>query len=221
MHGGPVLCESLMTQPPTESELIARAIAGDSAAAQELLLLHYDRLSSRLSVGLPSDLQGTLSVEDVLQEAFTDAVRGISTFVPRGEGAFFAWLATIADHRLLDLIRAARAVKRGGGRSPVGPAGGEASTVGDLLALLAAEDHTPSRSVAGHEAAAAVQSALSGLKDEYRDVLRLRYFDGLSVSETAARMGRSESAIHMLCHRAVAQLRDVLGSASQYFSKKP
>lgn len=210
-----------MAQPPLESDLIPRAVSGDSVATQELLLLHYDRLAIRLSAALPSDLQGTLSVEDVLQEAFSDALGRISAFESRGEGAFFAWLATIADHRLLDLIRAARAIKRGGGWSPVAAAGSETSTVGDLLALLAADDHTPSRSIAGHEAAAAVQSAIDGLKDEYRNVLRLRYFDGLSVADTAARMGRTEPAIHMLCHRAVAQLRDSLGSDSQYFSKKP
>jgi RNA polymerase sigma-70 factor (ECF subfamily) len=65
-----------------------------------------------------------------------------------------------------------------------------------------------------------VQIAIDGLKDEYRDVLRLRYFDGLSVAATAERMGRTEPAVHMLCHRAVAQLRDVLGSASRYFTRK-
>ena len=209
-----------MPQQPPESELIARAVAGDSAAVQELLLLHYDRLAARLTTALPTDLQAALSVEDVLQEAFADAVGRISTFEARGEGAFFGWLSTIADHRLLDLIRAARAAKRGGGWTPISPAGSETSTVGDLLALLAADDHTPSRSIAGHEAAGAVQSAINGLKDEYREVLRLRYFDGLTVTETAARMGRTEPAIHMLCHRAVGQLREALGSASQFFSKK-
>lgn len=210
-----------MASAPQESELLPRAVRGDSAATQELLLMHYDQLAQRLNGSIPAELQGTLTVEDVLQEAFYDVVERISSFQSQGEGAFYGWLATIAEHRLIDLVRAARAAKRGGGRSPLTGAGVDHSTVGDLLALLATDEHTPSRSVAGHEAAAAVQGALQGLKDDYREVLRLRYFDGLTVAQTAERMARTEPAVHMLCHRAVAELRVALGSASQFFSRKP
>lgn len=208
-----------MAEPSEESLLTTRAIAGDRAAFQELLLLHYDRLAARLAPSLRGDLQGTLGVEDVLQEAFAEAARRIGSFEPRGEGAFFGWLATIAEHRLIDLIRAARAAKRGGGQAAAGAAA-DASTVADLLTLLAAHDHTPSRSVAGHEAIGALQAALAALKDDYRTVLHLRYFEGLSVEAAAARMSRTEPAIHMLCHRAIEQLRENLGSGSQFFSRK-
>jgi len=209
-----------MNPTPDESDLLARAVAGEAAAMQELLLEHYDRVAARLSGKMPADLQGTLSVEDILQEAFADAVQRISSFQNRGDGAFLAWLGTIAEHRLIDMARAARAAKRGGGRAQVDTPAGDVSRVGDLLSLLAAHEHTPSRSIAGHEATSAVQAALRTLKDEYRQVLQLRYFEGLSVAATAERMGRTEPAIHMLCHRAVAQLRESLGSASQYFSRK-
>lgn len=208
-----------MSSAPNESELVSRAVAGDSAATQELLLIHYDRLAQRLSGAMPSDLQGTLAVEDVLQEAFAEAVQRISSFESRGEGAFFGWVATIAEHRLIDLVRAARALKRGGGRVAMEGQRGDRSTVGDLLTLLAADDHTPSRSVAGHEAVSAVQAGLRGLPDDYREVLQHRFFDGLSVAETAERMQRTEPAIHMLCHRAVARLRETLGGASRFLSR--
>lgn len=211
--------EVSMSSTPDEAEVLRRAIDGDTAAVQELLLLHYDRVAQRLNGKIPADLQGTLTVEDVLQEAFADVVQRISSFTSRGEGSFLGWIYTIAEHRLIDLARAARAAKRGGGRAQIDGAVGEGSTVGDLLTLLAAHEHTPSRSIAGHEAVGAVQAALSGLKDEYREVLHLRYFEGLSVAQTAERMSRTEPAIHMLCHRAVAQLRDHLGNASRFLSR--
>ncbi|MFN0136716.1 MAG: sigma-70 family RNA polymerase sigma factor [Phycisphaerae bacterium] len=196
-----------------------RAVAGDAAALQELFLVHYDQLAQRLAGATPSELQGTIAVEDVLQEAFSDAFQNISSFQARGEGAFYGWLAAIAEHRLIDLIRAARALKRGGGRAAVESPGDGISTVGDLLGLLAIHDHTPSQSVAGHEAVSAIQSALRGLPTDYREVLQLRYFDGLTVAQTADRMMRSEIAIHMLCHRAVGQLRASLGNASRFLSR--
>ncbi|MCC6361790.1 MAG: sigma-70 family RNA polymerase sigma factor [Phycisphaerales bacterium] len=208
-----------MENAPNESELVSRAVGGDPGAVQELLLLHYDSLSHRLAGSMPADLQGTLTVEDVLQEAFADAVQAISSFESRGEGAFFGWLATIAEHRLIDLVRAARAMKRGGGRVAIEAGPGEGSTIGDLVAMLAADDHTPSRSMAGHEAVSAIQAALRGLRSDYREVLQFRYFDGLSVAQTAERMNRTEPAVHMLCHRAVAQLRESLGDPSRFLSR--
>jgi DNA-directed RNA polymerase specialized sigma24 family protein len=42
----------------------------------------------------------------------------------------------------------------------------------------------------------------------------------LSVAETAARMSRTERAVHMLCHRGLEQLRDVLGRSSRFFTRK-
>lgn len=208
-----------MSSAPSEAELIARAVAGDSAALQELLLIHYDRLFERLAASMPRDLQGVLAVEDVLQETFADAVKGVASFHPRGDGAFFGWLTTIAEHRLIDLARAARALRRGGGRAAIDLSPGGTSTVGDLLGLLCADDHTPSRSVAGHEAISAIQAAMRGLQPDYREVLQYRYFDGLTVAQTAERMNRTEPSIHMLCHRAVAQLRESLGNASRFLSR--
>lgn len=208
-----------MSRAQDDAELVSRAVAGDAAAIQELLLLHYDPLAARLAHAIPADLQGTIAVEDVLQEAFADAVRHIATFEARGEGALAGWLAAIADNRLIDLIRAARALKRGGGQARVDGGATDRSSVDDLLAQLAVNERTPSRSVAGHEAATAIRRALAGLSDDYRKAIQLRYFDGLSVAETASRMNRTEPAVHMLCHRAIAQLRELLGSASDFFSR--
>lgn len=202
-----------------ELELIRCAIGGDSASMQELLLLHYDTLAQRLAGQLPNDLQGTLTVEDVLQEAFASAIQSVRSFEARGEGAFLGWLTTIAEHRLIDLVRSARAIRRGGGRIAIDAQNHETSTVGDLLGLLAADDHTPSRSIAGHEAVSAIQQALAGLQPDYREVLQHRYFEGLTVAQTAERMNRTEPAIHMLCHRAVAQLRQFMGDMSRFLSR--
>jgi RNA polymerase sigma-70 factor (ECF subfamily) len=203
----------------TENERLQQAIAGDQAALEDLLLDAYDILLPRIEHRIPADLRGLLSAEDVLQEAFVDAVSKISTFKPESDGAFVRWVSTIADHRLIDLIRAQRAVKRGGGRAAVA-ADNWSSSLTDLLCLVAQHERTPSRSVARHEAVAAISSALEQLSPDYRDVLRLRYIEGLSVSETAERIGRSEQAVQMLCHRALRQLRDVLGPDAEFLSRK-
>jgi RNA polymerase sigma-70 factor (ECF subfamily) len=210
-----------MSTTPHENTLIERAVNGDAGATELLLLRHYDRLCSELTPLLPRDLKAVVTAADVLQEAYIVAFREIHTFIPRDPQAFHAWLRAIARHRLLDMVKAQRAAKRGGGRQAVRDAGNPAAaSLAGLLAQLDIDGHTPSRSVAGHEAVAALQVGLSGLQPAYRTALTLRYIEQLPIAEIARRMDRSEPAVHALCHRGLERLRAALGRASQYFSRK-
>jgi RNA polymerase sigma-70 factor (ECF subfamily) len=53
-------------------------------------------------------------------------------------------------------------------------------------------------------------SAVNKLGDEQRECVLLRFIQGLSVSETAAVMGKNDGAIKALQHRAVRKLADLL-----------
>jgi len=79
--------------------------------------------------------------------------------------------------------------------------------------------HTPSQSAANHEAVRQIETAMDGLKDEYRQALRLRYIDGLATAEVAVVMDRDEKAVQNLCHRGLQSLRERLGTGSQFFSR--
>lgn len=87
-----------------------------------------------------------------------------------------------------------------------------------LLDLLGGPDHTPSRSVARHEAVAAIQSAIDGLPEDYRRAVWLVYIEGHPVAASALAMGRTERAVHNLCYKAKDRLRELLGSQSRFFS---
>jgi RNA polymerase sigma-70 factor, ECF subfamily len=203
-----------------EDARVRRAIAGEPLALEGLLLDYYAPIASRVEQLVPASLRSILGVDDLVQETFAEAFRAISSFVPAGPGAFAAWLGTIADHRALDAIRAQKAAKRGGGwrkleAAPMANAG----SIAALVDLIAVSERTPSRSVSGREAAAAVHVALAGLRPEYRDALRLRYLLALPVAEVAGRMGKTESAVHKLCARGLQQLRESLGDAGRYLSR--
>jgi RNA polymerase sigma-70 factor, ECF subfamily len=199
-------------------QLVARAVAGEPLALERLLLDAYPRLVPRLEQQLPADLRTVVAVDDIIQETFADAFRGIASFKPGGNDAFMAWIGTIADHRLLDAIRTYRAAKRGGGRETGQTPLGARSSIADLVQLMAVTDRTPSRSAGGHEAAAAVQVALAGLKDEYREALRLRFLEALPVADVAARLGRTEASVHKLCSRGLQAMREAMGEATRYLS---
>lgn len=53
-------------------------------------------------------------------------------------------------------------------------------------------------------------SALKSLKDEYTEVIILRFFDDLPVSETAKIIGKSQNNTRVLAHRALGALKKIL-----------
>lgn len=201
-----------------ETKLLRSAVAGDPSAIQRLLLHHHDRLVGIVTSKLPNELKGVMSPEDICQEVYISAVRAINSFKPAGEGSFFAWLRTIADRKITDALRNQRAVKRGGKRAAV-PAEQDTSSVVGLLELLAVHERTPSRSIARREVVNIMQDAIAKLPDDYQEVIRWRYIQGLSVVETAERMERSEGAIKMLCARAMSQLALQIGDPSHLLSR--
>ncbi len=208
-----------MSTEESEPNLIARAADGDGTAMERLLLAHYDRVHARIARRLPAWLQGRLAPEDVLQQALVDAFQAIPTFEVRDERSFYRWLATIADHRLQDAIKADRAAKRGGGLRNVAAAGGWNSSVAELVELLGESDATPSRSAARHEAISAVQIGLASLSEPNRLALQLRYIQGLPVADVARAMNRTPRAVHNLCYRGLKELHAVLGRSSQYLTR--
>ena len=204
-----------------EQELVTQAQAGDQLAIHRLLMHHHDEVLRLLTKKIPPDLSGILSAEDVCQEAYVVVVSELGSFQPRCENSFFNWLMSVAQHKLIDAIRAQRAAKRGGGKQTVNPTPrADAESVITWLGQVAVHEHTPSRSAADNELASAINSALSDLKEDYRTAIRSRYIEGLTAAETGKRMGRSEGAVLKLCERGLRQLADIIGDASRFSSRR-
>jgi RNA polymerase sigma-70 factor (ECF subfamily) len=53
-----------------------------------------------------------------------------------------------------------------------------------------------------------VKKALQKIREEYREVIVLRFVEEMSVKETAEILGKSEGAVRVLLHRAVAALKE-------------
>jgi len=201
-----------MSTGPNEAELFAQAVRGERVAMETLLMRHHDRLSAAIQAKLPAAMRGAVAAQDICQEAYVAAFRKLATFDPAdGPEPFYRWLRTIAERKLADAIRAHRAAKRGGDRRRVHA---DQSSIVTLLGLVATDQRSPSRSVARREAIFAVQDALERLPEDYREVLRLRYLEGLDVAETAAKMERGPGAVRMLCVRALRHLEAQLGDAA-------
>jgi RNA polymerase sigma-70 factor (ECF subfamily) len=187
----------------------------------QLLLQHFDEVARYIERQLPASLAAHVTSDDLIQETFAKAVRGISGLRQATPAVLVAWLKAIADHELCDALRTQKAQKRGPGRQiVVGGADPRRSSLADLACLLSDHGDSPSKNLARQEAVRAVQVGLAGLPEPQRDAIRLRYLDGKSVSETAAKMRRTPDAVRGLVHRAKQSLRTALGRSSRWFTKK-
>lgn len=208
-----------MVDKSTNHNLVERAIEGEVVALEQLLWSHYDRLQRRIQRKIPAGMRGALSAEDILQTTFVDAWKNINSFSPQGDDAFYRWIATIAERKLTDRIRAQGAAKRGGGKAVAGTPQAAASSMMNLVDLVATDWKSPSGSVAYREAERILTVALGHLKEDYRTAISMRYLQGKPVAEIAECLNRTERAVHMICNRSLKKLREALGRSSLYLSK--
>ena len=172
-------------------DLVGRAQGGDGDAFGQL----YDRYVDTVFRFIYFRINDRTLAEDFTSETFLRALRRIGTISYQGRD-IGAWFITIARNIVLDHLKSARARLE----TPTGE-------------TIEGNDRAPSPEAAVIEALTSetLMAAVSKLGDEQRECVMLRFIQGLSVSETAAVMGKNDGAIKALQHRAVRKLSDLLG----------
>ncbi len=201
----------------SNDDLIEQAVTGDRQALITLLEEHAPRMYRRLAGKIPRRWQAVLSVEDVLQETYTDAFLSINRFAARHERAFGAWLGQIAVRNLVNALRMLEAEKRGGNRRAPGGLDPVASRVA-LYGTLGATQRTPSRYAARNEACVALDAAIRELPENHRRVVEMYDLEGRTMEEVAGELNRSPGAAHLLRFRAHRRLAAILGEVSKYLT---
>lgn len=206
-----------MVAKETESELVTKAVGGDRAAMQQLLMTHMTAVARFAASRLPTSARDVIDPEDIVQQTFAEAFRSVSRFRQQEDSSFQSWLTAIASNKIMDAVKGLQRKKRGGQFKRVRRVvADETRSVNDLVHLLSGGGHTPSHSVAGHEAVQAVQNAISELPKEYQKAVQLRLLEGKSLAETAELMNRGPRAVQGLIDRAKKKMRAALGRLSMY-----
>ncbi len=189
-----------------------------NSGPEAVLLPRIQALRTFVQHRIPARFQHLISADDILQEVWIRAARTYRVDQIQAPATLERWLRGIATSRLIDALRAARQVKRGGDRERVPDAQRRLTSCAGLFARLQAPGRSPSRDAHVAETGHTILILLNTLKDEQRQALVLRYVDGLSGRQIAAALGKSEAAVNSLLYHARQALRTRLGSASKYFS---
>jgi RNA polymerase sigma-70 factor (ECF subfamily) len=155
-----------------DAELVRRALDGERTAF-DLLVVRYQRRIAALISRYRLDA-GT--IEDLTQEAFIKAYRGLASF--RGDSTFFTWLARIALNTTKTyLAERKRRVEAVGLEEDAGEL--------DPLASIESGDLTEG-TVASRQMGEIIARALDEMSTDLRDALTMREIDGMSYQEIAA-----------------------------------
>jgi RNA polymerase sigma factor (TIGR02999 family) len=169
---------------------------GDPSAAEQLLPLVYDELRRLAAQKLAQEKPGqTLEATALVHEAYLRLVDVEKAQQWNSRGHFFAAAAEAMRRILINRARDKGRGKRGGGWRRV-----------DL-------DHLTTADSATEDDVLALDEALQGLQEQNRpcaDLVKLRFFTGLTMEEAAAALGIAPRTAHRYWVFARAWLYDAL-----------
>ena len=155
--------------------LVERVQRGDKGAYDLLVLKYQHRIAHLVSRYVHDSHES----QDVTQEAFIKAYRGLKNF--RGDSAFYTWLYRIAINTAKNhLVTMSRKISDTG----IDAADAEQYEGGALLR----ENATPEREMLTDEIAAVVRRSIEALPEDLRTAITLREFEGMSYEEIAQAM---------------------------------
>jgi RNA polymerase sigma-70 factor (ECF subfamily) len=176
--------------------LCEAALAGNSSAFGAA----YDQYASLIYGLLLRIIRDAQDAQEILQETFLSAWTSARKFDPE-RGSELAWLISMARSRALDRLRSR---ERRGQR--------EQEAARQISTLRPNVDPSGNDPVAFREIRSAVRSALQELPEAQRSALEMAYFDGLSQSEIASRLGEPLGTIKTRTNLAMKKLRERLSA---------
>jgi RNA polymerase sigma-70 factor (ECF subfamily) len=178
--------------PSSLEALMEHYVEGSSQAFSDL----YKKVAPNLMGYLLRLTRDRGRAEDLLQVTFSKVHRARESYL-RG-APVLPWLFAIARRTFLDERRAARSRTE------------DLSSDGTLP-----EPKTEGEAVP-NEVADAIERAVDGLPDAYREAILLTKMSGLSIAEAAEVLGTTETAVKLRVHRGYNLLRKELERFSRH-----
>lgn len=175
-------------------EALALEAGRGSEEAFRRLVERYQRPVYSLLVRI---VRNPESAEDLAQESFVKAWKALSRFDPQRK--FSSWLFKIAHNSALDALR-----RQGVDTVSLDAPIGDSDEPPELPADPAAEN--PLRRLVARDSGRALEAAIAELRPQYREILLLRFQEGLAYEEIAEVLAIPLGTVKIHIFRARAEL---------------
>lgn len=180
-------------QESSDEQLMTAVMAGDQAALTALVTRHHAPLLGYLYRLVGGDRQ---LAEDLVQETLLHVLRQRTYQAGR---PFKPWLYMIATNLARDYFKSAAVRQRW-----------RESDGEEVLLKLYDSEPSPEERVLATEQGSEVRAALAQLREEYRVVLLLRFYQGFSLQEIAETLHIPLGTVKSRLSVGVHRLRDLL-----------
>jgi RNA polymerase sigma-70 factor (ECF subfamily) len=179
-----------VSEQDRDYQCVLKLRGGDSSALEDL----YDRYTPLLYSVALRILRSASDAEDAVAQAWVQVWKSADRYEPR-RGPVAAWLLTVTRTRALDLYRSLSSRKRAEGKVDPEPVNAPPDPAGSATRVQVGER---------------VRMALGSLPIQQRQVLEIAYFEGLSQSEIATRLGAPLGTVKSWTRQGLTRLRELL-----------
>jgi len=181
--------------PPSDAELARDALGGSEAAYRDLVT----RYATPAVNFVFRFVRDRALAEDLAQEGFLRVYQRLSTYDP--DRKFSSWFFQVLRNITIDHLRVNR---------PATTSLDELAEEGNQRAAVDRQSASPEDAAGRGELASAMTTALSRIRPEYREVVVLRYQEGLTHPEIAEIIGIPSGTVKTYLHRARKELAGIL-----------
>ena len=190
--------------------LLLTTIGEESRVQKEKLVAHrlkkldpetwsrlYEEYFPRIYRYIAVRVSDRMEAEDLTEQVFLSALEASPNFRWRG-APVSSWLFRIARNRVIDYIRTDKSKR----------------TL-PLYENIISDAENPEKTAERNSDVRQLIHAVGQLTQAQRDVIELRFAGGLSIAEIARILGKSQGAVKVMQHSAVAALRKKLAGLRQ------
>lgn len=158
-------------QVSSDQVLLKSYLAGNKSAISQLIERHSRRVRDYIRMMVKNNDVA----DDILQETFIKAVRVIDSGRYSDKGRFLSWILRIAHNQVIDYYRSNKNTRQVT----------ESEAGYDVLGSLRYAEQTVEDEMMSEETEVQLRNLIEELTPEQREVVKLRYYDGLNFKEIA------------------------------------
>lgn len=199
--------EQIQLMELTEQQLADAICEHDGKALEKYLQIKRSALLTLIRRSMSTSLAQKIEPQDIFQEVAIHAFNGLCK-VDLTSVSPYAWLCRLAEQRIIDAHRYHFGAGKRSTSHEVGlydPRSPEQS--GAFLDILVASLTTPTQFVTKDEKMRALVEQFDRLSVDIREVVNLRYVNGLTLREIAIKTDKSEGAVRVMLSRGLKKLR--------------
>ncbi len=180
----------------SDQALLEQYKQGDSQAISQLLERHSRRLRDYVRMMVKDNDVA----EDLVQEILIKVVKVIDEGRYTDKGRFLPWLLRIAHNKVLDYFRTQKQAKTIS----------ESSAGFDILGSKSFAEPSIEDQMISEQCAKEIRALVEELPEEQREVVRMRYYEGLSFKEIAEHTGVSINTALGRMRYALINMRNII-----------